>query len=241
MRIHSHRPAVMSGIRLMESPAENVFLQRHPLSLVGCQMGRTVTVLRLTGGRLLIHSTADFSDEDIAAIRGLGEPAWLLEATNFHDTLARHGRAAFSGIPYLVPPGFAAADALGAQAISSAADEWGDEIEVIELDGMPKIREHVLFHRPSKTLIVADLMFNLAPSASAWTKLFLRATAGLNHFPGTSRLFRFCIKDREAFRESLHRITALDFERVVVAHGEAITTEAKPRFLAALEWADVGS
>ena len=215
----------------------DIFLQQHPLNLLGCRMGRAVTIIRLTSGKLLIHSTAGFSVQDLDDIRDLGEPGWLLEATNFHDTLASQGRAALADIPYLVPPGFKNAEALGARPISSAADQWAGEIEVIELGGMPALREQVLFHRPSKTLIVADLIFNLALSAGAWTRIFLRATAGLKHFPGTSRLFRFCIKDRAAFSESIGRIIHLDFERVIVAHGEPIVTNAKQRFLAAIEWA----
>ena len=214
----------------------DIFLQQHPLNLLGCRMGRAVTIIRLASGKLLIHSTADFSVQDLDDIRGLGEPGWLLEATNFHDTLASQGRAALPDIPYLVPPGFKNAESLGARPISSAADQWAGEIEVIELGGMPAIREHVLFHRPSKTLIVADLIFNLDPSAGAWTRIFLRATAGLKNFPGTSRLFRLWIKDRAAFNESIDRITHLEFERVIVAHGEPIVTNAKQRFLDALKW-----
>ena len=38
---------------------ENVYLQRHPLKLAGCCMGRMVTVIRLASGKLIIHSTAN--------------------------------------------------------------------------------------------------------------------------------------------------------------------------------------
>lgn len=49
-----------------------------------------------------------------------------------------------------------------------------------------------------------------------------------------SRLFRMMIKDRAAFTASMQRIVALDFERIVVAHGDPITERAKEIFVAML-------
>ena len=105
------------------------------------------------------------------------------------------------------------------------------DLELIEVRGMPKIQERVMFHRASKTLIVADLLFNLQAEAGRWTLGFMRAMAGIREYPGMSRLFRFCIKDRSAFAASMREIAALDFERIVVAHGEPIVEDANRQFL----------
>ena len=216
---------------MLDELAPAVFLQRHALRLAGCHMGRVVTVIRLASGTTVIHSTAAFLPQHVTEIRKLGEPGWLVEATNFHDTCARAGRAAFAEIPYLTPPGFKGADRLNASALAPLPSEWSDELDVIEIGGMPKIREHVFFHRPSKTLIVADLLFNLAPDVGRWTHGFMRATAGIRNYPGMSRLFRFCIKDRNSFAQSIRAIVALDFERIVVAHGEPIVENAKAKLI----------
>ena len=82
-------------------------------------MGRVVTLLRLESGKVVIHSTAEITQEQVEEIRELGEPGWLVEATCFHDTCAKEGRKAFPDIPYLVPPGFKGADALEAISITS--------------------------------------------------------------------------------------------------------------------------
>jgi hypothetical protein len=213
-----------------EGLAEGVFLQRHPLTLAGCRMGRNVTIVRLAGDQLLVHSTARFSEFDRHAIEALGEPAWLMEATNFHDTQAEAGRAVFADLPYYAPPGFSAADKTNAQSLESPPEAWQAECEIVELGGMPKIREHVVFHRPSKTLIVADLFFNLPPTIDWWTRSFLRAFSGLKRYPGTSRLFKFYIEDRQAFQDSLKQVATWDFERIVVAHGEPVVEDAQAVF-----------
>jgi len=220
---------------MLEDIGQDIWIQRHPLGMLGCQMGRVVTLVRLRSGQVVIHSTANFGSADIAEIRELGEPGWLFEATRFHDTCAVQGRAAFPDIPYLVPQGFKARSVANLTPIETTPAEWRDEIELIQLAGMPSIRESALFHRPSKTLVVADLMFNLPPETSRWTQLFLRATGGISKYPGMSRLFRFMVKDRQAFQESMAEIAALDFETIVVAHGDPITSDAKEKLLALLD------
>lgn len=206
----------------IEKLADNVWLARYPLHLVGCRVGRNVTIIRLASGRLVIHSTAPFTPDDVAAIVRLGTPGWLVDATRFHDTFASAGRAAFPGIPYLAPPAFPSR--VATTDLLPPPPEWDGELEVVALEGMPGVREHAFHHHPSRTLVVADLLFNL--EATGWTRWFLGTFAGLGPKPGMSRFFRFMIKDRNAFRASLDRLRALPFERVVVAHGRPIKVEA---------------
>ena len=90
----------------MRQLADNLWIKRYPLSVLGTDHGRTVTILRLTSGQVIVHSMAPFSAVDLAEIRYLGEPIWLVEAMMLHDTYAREGRAAFPDAIFLAPPGF---------------------------------------------------------------------------------------------------------------------------------------
>jgi len=206
----------------MNELAPDLYLQCHPLSLLGCQLGRNVTVIRLRSGKLIIHSTAPFTKVNLKEIKELGEPAWLLEATCFHDTYAKDARAVFPEIEYLVPSGFPATDQLQAQIMEQTPKEWDDEFQVIPLKGIPRLNEFACFHSPSKTLIVADLVFNLPPTVNWWTRSFFRLVSGIGTEPAMSRLFRGLVRDRQAFSESIAALLELDFERVIVAHGEPI-------------------
>ena len=100
---------------------------------------------------------------------------------------------------------------------------------------MPSLQEHVVFHRPSRTLIVADLVFNFGPDVSAWTRFLVLCAVGARHQPGMSRPFRWAIKDKAAFQRSLQALMRWDFERVIVGHGDMIETEGKRRLAEALE------
>lgn len=217
----------------MEQVSENLWVLRYPLRVLGAQLGRTVTVIRLASGELVIHSTAPFTSSDAGSIRALGRPAWLLDATLFHDTFAAAGCAAFPETRFAAPAGFSFATEQGFS-LGTPPSEWRNQVEVLALEGIPRLREHVFFHRPTRTLIVADLVFNFGPEHSAWTHWFFRWGGDIREFPGMSRLFRTCIKDRTAFASSLQRMMQWDFERLIVGHGDIIGIGAKAKLASAL-------
>ena len=57
---------------------------------------------------------------------------------------------------------------------------WQDDIDCVEIKGMPIVQEHVFFHRQSKTLIVTDFLFYL-PHSTGFTSFY----AWLNGVKGT--------------------------------------------------------
>ena len=156
----------------MTNLTENLWLLRYPLKLLGADLHRNVTVMRLRSGGLVIHSTGPFELEDVAHINSLGRPGWMLDTMLRHDTFAKRGKEAFPDAVYLAPEGFSE---IPAGPLLPTPPEWGDEIEVKRIDGVPSMEEHAVFHRPSRTLIVADLLFNFGPDAPAWTRFLMLA------------------------------------------------------------------
>ncbi len=183
----------------------------------------------------MIQSTGPFTASDVTAICRLGEPAWLLDATLFHDSFAEEGRRAFSDLPYLAPDGFPKLSAVDTSPLVPAPAEWVGELDVLPLAGMPKCREHLFIHRPSRTLIVCDCLFNFGKMPSKWTRFFLRNVMRLRDGIGMSAFFRFLIRDRAAFKESVRPILEWDFQRMIVGHGGIIEADAKRVFREALE------
>jgi hypothetical protein len=224
----------------MTPVAENVWTQSYHLPLLGTEQGRVVTVIRLRSGRLVIHSTAPFSADDVREIQRLGAAGWLVEGMLFHDTFAKEGRAAFPGIPYLAPERFARVAEVDSQPLLPAPAEWQGELEVLRIDGAPKFDEHVFFHVPTRTLIVTDLVFNFNGEGTAWERFFRRYVIGLRHEPGMSRMFRAMIRDREAFKKSVAKVLEWDFDRVIVGHKEVVESAGKVKVQRALQDAGLG-
>lgn len=199
-----------------------------PFRVFGIDFKRNVTLLRLRDGRVVVHSTARFGEEDVAAIRAFGEPAWLVDATLLHDTFAKEGRAAFMSLPYLAPSGFKEVSGVATEPLEAPPSDWAGQIEVLKLEGTKKI-EHAFFHRSSRTLVVADMFFSFGPETGGWARFFARRVMGLSaSLFGVSRFFRFLISDKEAFARSLRKMLDWDFDRVVVAHRDPLVAAGKP-------------
>lgn len=224
----------------MTRVAENLWTQSYHLPLFGTEQGRVVTVIRLRSGQLVIHSTAPFSPDDVAEIRRLGTPGWLVEAMLMHDTFAQQGRAAFPAIPYLAPEKFAEVAKVDSRPLLPAPVEWQGELEVLRIEGAPKLDEHVFFHVASRTLIVADFVFNFDCQGSAWERFFRRWAIGLRHEPNMSRVFRAFISDRAAFQSSMAKVMQWDFDRVIVGHKEVVESAGKVKLKRALLDAGLG-
>jgi hypothetical protein len=109
-------------------------------------------------------------------------------------------------------------------------------------------KELVFCHKPTKTLIEADLMFNLPATeqhskvgdahTGILTKLFiaLNRTTGAN--PWQKRLIWYGTSsgDRKGFGESMRKIDKFDFDRIVPCHGDVIESGGKGVFEKIMVW-----
>ena len=156
-----------------------------------------------------------------------------------HDTFARQGRDTFPDTPFLAPDGFDKVVNFATQPLLPAPSEWSGELEVFPLAGLPRLKEYLFLHVPTRTLIVADLVFNFSPDETAWNHFFHRYITGIKRYPGMSRIFRLCLQDRSAFRTSMTTVLAADFDRIIVGHGRVIERDGKALLKRALDDAGV--
>ena len=217
----------------MKLLAPNLWFLQYKLSMLGADMHRNVSVLRLPSGDLVIHSTGPFTARDVAEIHAEGTPRWLMDVMLRHDTFAKQGREAFPDATYLAPEGFSELVGFPTGPLVNQPG-WDGEVEVLPLAGVPSMKEHVVLHRPSRTLIVADLFFDFGPDESAWTKFLMLLAVGPHHDPGVPRPLRMAVKDKEAFQKSLATMMSWDFDRLIPGHGDVIETGAKSRVAEAL-------
>ena len=218
----------------MEQLTDNLWHLQYTLKLLGADMQRHVAVMRLASGQLVIHSTGPFTPQDVADINALGPVGWIMDVMLRHDTFSKQGREAFPQAAFLGPKGFSEVVGFPTVPLLPSPAEWGNEIAVLPVAGIPSVEEHAVFHRPSRTLIVADLFFDPDPASSGWTHFLMSLVAGRKDGPGISRAFKLATKDKEAFRQSLEKIGEWDFDRIIVGHGAIIPKDGKRHFHEAL-------
>lgn len=95
-------------------------------------------------------------------------------------------------------------------------------------------KELVFFHKPSKTLIEADLLFNL-PATEQYSRagggadsgIMTRIFGAMQHTRGEAMAQRRFLwnlasrADRPRFNDSMQRINSWDFTRIIPCHGES--------------------
>ena len=105
--------------------------------------------------------------------------------------------------------------------------EWCGELIPVHIEGS-MLDETVFVHRPTRTLVCADLIENFDSSPHLATRLYLKV-AGLEDRVAFSRLLRPVYRDRRATRRSLERLLTLDFDRVVLTHGRVLESRRTRR------------
>lgn len=197
----------------------------YPGRVCALPLGRRLTVARGANGQAVVFSPPPFCERTIEELVPLGGP------TAFVSLGRRHG-AFFSEYSQSFPRAkfFAGRASLDDHPdwplieLSSGMPELAG-FDVIEVEGMPAVREHVFFHRATKSLIVADLLLNVI-ERNGWLDRTLLKLAGIREQPGPSPFWRTLIKDDSKFSASLRRILELDFQRIIPVHGEVITDKA---------------
>lgn len=226
----------------LEPLAPGLFELRHDLHNGGVHFPGRMTVIQSQQG-LTLFSPVPIDDAAAAALAQLGPVKWIVAPNSFHHLHLKAATQRYPDAFLLGNPALARKrkDLRFSGLLPDACPEaWGDDVEVIAVEGLPKITEVVLFHRPTGTLITADLLFNIR-KVDGWLSRMVFRMAGALGRPAQSRMLRFFTKDRAAAARSVARILALPIERVVMAHGEVLETNARAQLTEALHWMRAGA
>jgi hypothetical protein len=204
-----------------------------PQRFYGVEVGARMTVLQTSAG-LLVHAPVA---APIAAIAKLGAPRWVVAPNKLHHLYVKPYVDA--GIETWAAPGLVEKrpDVAFAGELSAGVAPFGDEIGVYPLTCFAFTNEVVLLHRPSRTLVVTDLVFNFTPEAPWTTRAAMACLCG---YPGcrTTTLERVGFH-RPTARREIGALLALDFDRLIMSHGAIIPTGGKAALRSAMGWLGV--
>ena len=218
--------------------APTLWVSEHPLRVAGLELGRRMTIVRLPGGGLWLHSVAHLTPERRSAIDEFGTVRFVVAPNPFHHQYLEAYREAY---PEAV---FAAGPRLPEKRPDLSFDlvladhpdpRWESELDQLVFAGNPLLPEVVFHHRPSRTLILTDLCFHLNADRPLLTRLAARVLGTYEKF-AVSRLVRRGFSERDAARASLARVMAWDFDRVIVGHGDIIEHDGREALARAFDW-----
>lgn len=170
-----------------------------------------------------------------AAIDALGPVTRIIAPNRFHWASYAAAREAWPNARGYGAPGLAAKRPELRFDETPAPGRLG-ALVVFPIEGAPAASEQVFLHSASRTLIVTDLVFAIhrAENLRSWLVFKLLART-LGHVRA-SRLWGSFRKEPAAFERSLAEVLGLDFERLVVAHGEVIEVDGRRVLEDAVAW-----
>ena len=182
-----------------------------------------MTVIRLGDGRLILHSPAPMTAALRAELDALG-PVGFIVVPEAHGAFADDAARAYPAARLLAapdPPRKRRKIAFHGSLADAPPAAWAGQVESLQVRGF-RLHEVVLLHRPSRTLVLTDLCFNVQRSRHRAARVFFRANGMWRRF-GPSRLIRaLAVSDRATFRASLEQVLQWDFDRIVPGHGDVV-------------------
>ena len=142
--------------------ADGLWTIDRQLRLSGVTMPTRMTVLRLPGRGLLLHSPIRLDDPTREAIGALGRVDALVAPNSFHYLFLAEQIAAHPGAAVYLAPGLRerrrdlpSGVVLGDEPPAT----WAADMDQLVFGPMQGVSEVVFFHRPTVTLILTDLAF----------------------------------------------------------------------------------
>jgi hypothetical protein len=202
----------------------HIWATERPVWFSGVRMRARTTVLRLDDGGLLLHSPAPPTETLAHALRALG-PVRLLVVPNCFHHLGTPAAAAHFPEAQVVAPASAltrnAALKLDLDIRSADFAAAVPELEALPLMGVPFLDETVLYHRPTHTLLGADIVVR-ADARDHWTWRWAARIKGCYQRVRVSPDVRAKIADRAAAARSIQAMLQRPARRLVVGHADII-------------------
>lgn len=247
-----------------EAPLVTCWFPSRPFILLATLPSLPIQLVRLRSGALAVFSPTALTPEVRSTVEDLGGNVAYLAAPDIehHIFLSAWSKAFPSarviGMDGLPEKREANPETAGTiftwvftpknKSTLKISPDFDAEFDYEYVDGHAN-KELVFCHKPERTLIEADLVFNL-PAHEQYSKTGESANSGiltklfcmLQNTEGSAALqkrFLWYVAsrgDRDSFSHSVRRIDSWDFDRIIPCHGDVIETRGKDIFRQVMEW-----
>ena len=224
---------------LIEYVPGQVWIQEYPIHFAGCDFNARMTVIRISDTALMVHSPCEIDAATKKAILALGDVAYIVAPGTYHYFFVPSAQSAFPDAETYLCPGIVRKRPeldFDWFLADQPPEAWAGVLDQVLVRGNKLIWEVAFFHRVSKTLLLVDLIENFTdqtPDVNWVLKLWWKAVFHMWDNPKPAPEYQMGWKDKAAARKSLQKILDWDFDKIIMAHGDLIETNAKERALEA--------
>ena len=220
-------------MELTEFVTGQIWLKEYPIHFAGCDFNARMSVIRLPNSTLLLHSPCEVDSQTKKAISALGDVAYIVAPGSYHHLHIPSAQAAFPQAETYICPGIERKRPeidFDWFLADQPPEDWEDALDQVLVRGNKYIWEVAFLHKPSRTLLLVDLIENFTdqtPNVNWQLKLWWKVVFHMWDHPKPAPEYQLGWKDKAAARKSLERILDWDFERVILSHGDLIDEDAK--------------
>jgi hypothetical protein len=234
-------------INTLKPVAENVWIVDGPLIRFGMPWPKfpfptRMTIVRLPGERLFVHSPTPLQPALENEIRAIGKPEWIVGPNRIHywwipEWQEKYTRAAVFLAPRIQEQAGGRIDFEAHSLNRDSGYPWDDELATLPVSGR-FMTEVVFFHRSSRTLILTDLIENFERSklslAMRWVTRLGAAQDPDGQMPRDMRIS--FSKHQDALRAAVRQMIEWNPERIILAHGRWYERDAVQELRRAFRW-----
>ena len=201
-----------------------IWVSERPIWFSGVRLRSRTTVVRLEDGGLFVHSAPEPTPEWCAAVDALGDVRWLVVPNCFHHLGATASATRYPSATLVGPQ--SAMRRNGDLELKLDIDDDAfrsalGELDVVPFRGCRFLDETVFFHRPTGTLVAADLMISATPR-DHWTWRWAGRITGCYQRARVPPDVRKNTRPSDEVARSIERLASLPARRLLVAHTDPI-------------------
>jgi len=202
-------------------------------------MGGRTTAVKLSGGGVWVVASTPLSPETKTAVEALGPVQYIMAADADHHFFLTEWVNAYPDAKVIGVEGLPEKKKSekwkfsGVYGVDTPETTYGfeDDIHACYFSGFSK-KDVAWLHVKSRTLIVADLIFNLpAKEQYSKSKSSPKPAFFLPKFEPSSEFHQKFVwnegKDKEAMKADAATVKGWDFDRIIMCHGDVIETGGK--------------
>jgi short-subunit dehydrogenase len=225
--------------------AENIWiLDAGHINAAGLSMPIRMTVIRLASGDLLLHSPTRYSEALLQELTRIGPVKYLLAPNVAHWMFLPDWQRALPQAKLFAAPGLAGRTQVRRSGLridhelgDATPNEWAEDIELVLITTF-LFSEVELFHKPSRTLVLTDLIQNLAPERLSLISRMAANLLGITAPNGIAPIYlRLLLRlGGRTVEQALSRLIRMRPEQVIFAHGRWFESGGTQQLRRAFAW-----
>lgn len=232
-------------LNVLKKVANDVWIvDSGPIRPLGMRLPIRMTVIRLADGGLLLHSPTEFHADLKSELEQMGPISHLVAPNSAHWTFLSAWQEQVPDAMTWAAPGLRNRRQVRRSGVRLDRDlrpgaaGWAEEIMPIIVPGVGGFAEVALYHQPSRTLVLVDLIQNLETEKLPPSLRLPARFAGVTAPHGRAPIYlRAIVKAKGHDAKTAGRsLAALEPDRVIFSHGAWFQQDGATRLRRSIAW-----